>query len=50
MRDQSEVLALTSRAFYNAVLGESEEYITKLFKYDKVLPMNSGGSTGSDID
>uniref|UniRef100_A0A1I7WTG6 Uncharacterized protein n=1 Tax=Heterorhabditis bacteriophora TaxID=37862 RepID=A0A1I7WTG6_HETBA len=35
-------LALTSRAFYNNVLGEYEEYITKMFNYDKVLPMNSG--------
>ncbi|GMS88857.1 hypothetical protein PENTCL1PPCAC_11032, partial [Pristionchus entomophagus] len=42
MKEQSEVLTLTSRAFYNDVLGEYEEYITRLFKYDKVLPMNSG--------
>lgn len=42
MTDQAERLTLTSRAFYNNVLGEWEEYITKLFKYDKVLPMNSG--------
>lgn len=39
---QSKKLALTSRAFYNNVLGEFEEYVTKLFGYDKVLPMNSG--------
>lgn len=42
MTDQAEKLTLTSRAFYNDVLGEWEEYITKLFKYNKVLPMNSG--------
>lgn len=42
MTDQAQKLTLTSRAFYNDVLGEWEEYITKLFKYDKVLPMNSG--------
>lgn len=42
MSDQMQKLTLTSRAFYNNVLGEWEEYITKLFKYDKVLPMNSG--------
>lgn len=42
MKEQSEVLTLTSRAFYNDVLGQYEEYITTLFKYDKVLPMNSG--------
>ncbi|MFB6342883.1 ornithine--oxo-acid transaminase [Saccharicrinis sp. FJH62] len=40
--EQSKKLALTSRAFYNNVLGEFEEYVTKLFGYDKVLPMNSG--------
>ena len=42
MTDQAQRLALTSRAFYNNVLGEWEEYITKYFGYDKVLPMNSG--------
>lgn len=40
--EQSQKLALTSRAFYNNVLGEWEEYMTKLFGYDKMLPMNSG--------
>jgi len=40
--DQAQKLALTSRAFYNNVLGEWEEYMTKLFGYDKMLPMNSG--------
>jgi ornithine--oxo-acid transaminase len=40
--DQARKLTLTSRAFYNAFLGEYEEYITKYFGYDKVLPMNSG--------
>jgi ornithine--oxo-acid transaminase len=42
LTDQAVKLTLTSRAFYNSVLGEFEEYITKYFKYDKVLPMNSG--------
>jgi len=42
LTDQAPKLTLTSRAFYNSVLGEYEEYITKYFKYDKVLPMNSG--------
>jgi ornithine--oxo-acid transaminase len=42
MTDQAQRLALTSRAFYNSVLGEYEEYVTKYFGYDKVLPMNSG--------
>ena len=40
--DQAAKLALTSRAFYNNVLGDWEEFITKIFGYDKVLPMNSG--------
>ncbi len=42
LTDQATKLTLTSRAFYNSVLGEYEEYITKYFGYDKVLPMNSG--------
>jgi ornithine--oxo-acid transaminase len=42
LTDQAGRLTLTSRAFYNSVLGEYEEYVTKYFKYDKVLPMNSG--------
>lgn len=46
MTEQVEVLALTSRAFYSNVLGEYEEYITKLFGYDKVLPMNTGVEGG----
>lgn len=42
LTDQAQKLALTSRAFYNNVLGEWEEYMTSLFGYDKMLPMNSG--------
>jgi len=42
MIEQAKTLTLTSRAFYNNVLGEFEEFITKYFGYDKVLPMNSG--------
>lgn len=42
LTNQAKTLALTSRAFYNDVLGEWEEYMTKLFGYDKMLPMNSG--------
>jgi len=41
-QDQASKLTLTSRAFYSDVLGEFEEFLTKLFVYDKVLPMNSG--------
>jgi len=42
LKKQASKLTLTSRAFYNNILGEFEEYITKYFGYDKVLPMNSG--------
>lgn len=42
MIDQAQTLTLTSRAFYNDSLGPYEKYITELFGYDKVLPMNSG--------
>ena len=40
--EQAQKLALTSRAFHNNVLGEYEKFITGLFGYDKVLPMNTG--------
>ncbi|XP_061665625.1 ornithine aminotransferase, mitochondrial [Syngnathoides biaculeatus] len=39
---QASKLTLTSRAFYNDVLGAYEEYVTAMFGYDKVLPMNTG--------
>ncbi|GAA4029115.1 ornithine--oxo-acid transaminase [Flavobacterium cheonhonense] len=39
---QAQTLTLTSRAFYNDKLGVYEEYITKYFGFDKVLPMNTG--------
>ena len=42
MTEQAQKLTLTSRAFYNSLLGEFEQYITDYFGYDKVLPMNSG--------
>lgn len=44
--DQAKILTLTSRAFYNNILGEYEKYITNLFGYDKVLPMNTGVEGG----
>tara|TARA_B100001559_G_scaffold317940_1_gene324060 strand:+ start:272 stop:1513 length:1242 start_codon:yes stop_codon:yes gene_type:complete len=52
LHDQAKVLTLTSRAFHNDILGSYEEYITKLFGYDKVLPMNTGvegGETANKI-
>ena len=42
LTEQAQKLTLTSRAFYNSVLGEYEKYITEYFGYDKVLPMNTG--------
>ncbi|MFK7758231.1 MAG: ornithine--oxo-acid transaminase [Flavobacteriales bacterium] len=42
MNAQAEKLTLTSRAFYNSVLGKYEQYVTDYFKFDKVLPMNTG--------
>lgn len=39
---QAQKLTLTSRAFHNNLLGEYEEFMSKLFGYDKILPMNSG--------
>ncbi len=44
--DQAQKLTLTSRAFYNSILGEYEKYITSYFGYDKVLPMNTGVEGG----
>lgn len=40
--DQSKTLTLTSRAFYNNVLGEYEQFMTEYFGLEKVLPMNTG--------
>ncbi|MEQ9468910.1 MAG: ornithine--oxo-acid transaminase [Ekhidna sp.] len=42
MTRQAETLTLTSRAFYNDVLGPYEKFITEYFGFDKVLPMNTG--------
>ncbi|QWX84528.1 ornithine--oxo-acid transaminase [Cellulophaga sp. HaHaR_3_176] len=42
MVEQAQTLTLTSRAFYNDVLGVYEKYVTSTFGFDKVLPMNTG--------
>ncbi|MBF4469801.1 ornithine--oxo-acid transaminase [Flavobacterium sp. HJJ] len=42
MVEQAQKLTLTSRAFYNDQLGVYEEYVTRYFGFDKVLPMNTG--------
>lgn len=46
LKAQADTLTLTSRAFHNDSLGEYEQYITHLFAYDKVLPMNTGVEGG----
>ena len=42
LKDQANVLCLTSRAFYNDAFCEYEKYIHTYFGYDRVLPMNTG--------
>ncbi len=42
LSDQAKKLTLTSRAFYNDMLGKQEKYMSELFGYDKLLPMNTG--------
>jgi ornithine--oxo-acid transaminase len=46
LKQQAEQLTLTSRAFHNDVMGPYADYITNLFGYDKVLPMNTGVEAG----
>ena len=42
LTEQAQKLTLTSRAFYNNLLGQYAEYITDYFGFDRVLPMNTG--------
>ena len=42
MVNQAQTLTLTSRAFYNDMLGKYEKFATELFGFDKLLPMNTG--------
>ncbi|MEE1964548.1 ornithine--oxo-acid transaminase [Allomuricauda taeanensis] len=42
LMDQAKTLTLTSRAFYNDMLGKYEQYATSVFGFDKLLPMNTG--------
>ncbi len=42
MTSQAQTLTLTSRAFYNDILGKFEKYATETFHFDKLLPMNTG--------
>jgi ornithine--oxo-acid transaminase len=42
LTEQAQKLTLTSRAFYNDMLGQQEKYMSELFGFDKLLPMNTG--------
>ncbi|SHI79282.1 ornithine--oxo-acid transaminase [Mesonia phycicola] len=42
MKKQAETLSLTSRAFYNDMLGKFEKFACEFFGFDKLLPMNTG--------
>jgi len=42
LTEQAQKLTLTSRAFHSDLFGEYAKFITQLFGYDKVLPMNTG--------
>lgn len=42
MVNQAQTLTLTSRAFYNDILGKYEKFATEFFGFDKLLPMNTG--------
>lgn len=42
MTAQAQTLSLTSRAFYNDILGTYEKYASTYFNFDKLLPMNTG--------
>ena len=42
LKEQASVLTLTSRAFYNDILGKYEKFVTEYFGFDKILPMNTG--------
>jgi len=42
MQEQATRMTLTSRAFYNSVLGEYAQTVCETFGYEKMLPMNTG--------
>ena len=39
---QAQKLTLSSRAFYNSQFGVYAKFVTELFGYESVLPMNTG--------
>jgi ornithine--oxo-acid transaminase len=46
MTEQAQKLTLTSRAFYNSLLGPYAEFLTGFFGYERMLPMNTGVEGG----
>jgi ornithine--oxo-acid transaminase len=42
LNKQAQTLTLTSRAFYNDMLGKYEKFTTQYFGFDKLLPINTG--------
>jgi ornithine--oxo-acid transaminase len=46
LRDQSEQLTLTSRAFHNDQLGPYEKFMCDTLGFDRLLPMNTGVEGG----
>ncbi|XCF04904.1 ornithine--oxo-acid transaminase [Tamlana crocina] len=42
MVEQAQTLTLTSRAFYNDMLGKFEKFACEFLGFDKLLPMNTG--------
>jgi ornithine--oxo-acid transaminase len=42
LQNQARKLSLTSRAFHNNLLGKYEQFMTSLFGFDRLLPMNTG--------
>jgi ornithine--oxo-acid transaminase len=42
LMEQAQKITLSSRAFYNAVLGQYAHFMTNMFGYDRMLPMNTG--------
>ncbi len=46
LTEQAQKLTLTSRAFYNDALGPYEKFMTEIFGYDRILPMNTGVEGG----
>jgi len=46
LTQQAQTLTLTSRAFYNNILGEYAKFACDFFGYETILPMNTGVEGG----